>query len=177
MNEPCIQKEDLEILLPLVEKLKPKAILEIGTYKGGSATMWKNKFKPKVLITVDIERLAKLKNCNYLTGLPSQDPRVFEQISNILGGREIDLLFIDGDHNYEAVKRDFEIFEPLVRPGGMIVFHDILYRYDDGDVPKLWKEIKRNYNYIEIAQNHDTTGVGVITKGRLYERTYHGNIT
>jgi len=36
----------------------------------------------------------------------------------------IDLLFIDGDHHYEAVRRDFEDWYPFVRPGGLIVLHD-----------------------------------------------------
>lgn len=36
----------------------------------------------------------------------------------------IDVLFIDGDHDYEAVKRDIANFFPLVRSGGYIGFHD-----------------------------------------------------
>jgi predicted O-methyltransferase YrrM len=43
-------------------------------------------------------------------------------------GRQIDLLFIDGDHVYEAVRADFEAWRSLVRPGGLILFHD----YDAG---------------------------------------------
>lgn len=37
---------------------------------------------------------------------------------------KIDLLFIDGDHTYEAVKQDFEEWFPFVKKGGVIVFHD-----------------------------------------------------
>jgi len=42
-------------------------------------------------------------------------------------GTPIDLLFIDGDHVYEAVKQDYQSWKPYVRPGGLLVFHD----YDD----------------------------------------------
>lgn len=38
----------------------------------------------------------------------------------------IDLLFIDGDHAYEAVKRDWEEWSPHVSPAGRIAFHDAL---------------------------------------------------
>ncbi|SFM74862.1 class I SAM-dependent methyltransferase [Thermodesulforhabdus norvegica] len=38
--------------------------------------------------------------------------------------RPIGLLFIDGDHRYESVKRDFQYWEPHVLLGGLIVFHD-----------------------------------------------------
>ncbi len=35
-----------------------------------------------------------------------------------------DLIFIDGDHAYEAVKKDYEDWYPLLEPGGYIAFHD-----------------------------------------------------
>jgi hypothetical protein len=38
--------------------------------------------------------------------------------------KEIDYLFIDGDHTYEAVKRDFEDWYPYVKNGGIISIHD-----------------------------------------------------
>lgn len=47
-------------------------------------------------------------------------------------GYEIDLLFIDGDHSYEGVKRDLAWIQ-YVRPGGYVVFHDC-YDYDDPSV-------------------------------------------
>jgi predicted O-methyltransferase YrrM len=36
----------------------------------------------------------------------------------------IDLLFIDGDHTEQGVRRDWELFSEHVRPGGHVVFHD-----------------------------------------------------
>jgi hypothetical protein len=32
-----------------------------------------------------------------------------------LGGERVDFIFIDGDHTYEGVKRDFEMHSPLMR--------------------------------------------------------------
>jgi predicted O-methyltransferase YrrM len=39
----------------------------------------------------------------------------------------LDLVFLDGDHSYEAVKADFFRVEPWVAPRGVIAFHDHLY--------------------------------------------------
>jgi MMP 1-O-methyltransferase len=39
--------------------------------------------------------------------------------------KPIRLLFIDGDHAYEASRRDFELWSPFVVPGGVVCFHDI----------------------------------------------------
>lgn len=36
----------------------------------------------------------------------------------------IHLLFIDGDHHYETVKRDIEGWTPKVVIGGIVIFHD-----------------------------------------------------
>lgn len=38
--------------------------------------------------------------------------------------KKIDYLFIDGDHNYNPVKQDFEDWFPHVSDGGIIAFHD-----------------------------------------------------
>jgi hypothetical protein len=42
----------------------------------------------------------------------------------------IDLLYIDGDHRYEAVRRDFADWSKHVVPGGRILLHDS--RREDG---------------------------------------------
>jgi predicted O-methyltransferase YrrM len=39
----------------------------------------------------------------------------------------IGLIFIDGAHEYEAVKQDFELWYPKVIQGGVIALHDFCY--------------------------------------------------
>ena len=38
--------------------------------------------------------------------------------------RQIGLLWIDGDHSYQGVKRDFECWEPHLTPGARVAFDD-----------------------------------------------------
>ena len=38
--------------------------------------------------------------------------------------KKIDFLFIDGDHNYEGVKADWNLYSPLLTRGSLIAFHD-----------------------------------------------------
>lgn len=54
--------------------------------------------------------------------------------------RPIDILFIDGSHEYEDVKADFFAFYPFVKPGGIIALHDIRGMWTG--VIKFWAEIK-----------------------------------
>jgi len=57
-----------------------------------------------------------------------------------------DLIFIDGDHSYDGVRRDFELYQDLLSPRGYIVFHDIdpehVFRDGaGGQVYKFWQDI------------------------------------
>ena len=63
----------------------------------------------------------------------------------------IDMIFIDGDHSYEGVKRDWELFSPFVRQFGVVVFHDTMwdlnpqspYSRSDMGVPAFVEELRR----------------------------------
>ena len=91
-----------------------------------------------------------------------------------LGDDKLDLLFIDGDHTYEGVKKDFEMYSPLVRVGGLIAFHDICFHphFPDCKVDKFWKEIKVNYEHWEYIDPQDDTwgGIGVIRNKALPQK-------
>jgi predicted O-methyltransferase YrrM len=56
------------------------------------------------------------------------------------GGKPVRLLFIDGDHAYDATKQDFDLWSPFVAPGGLVAFHD--YGAWDG-VTKFVDELAR----------------------------------
>ena len=37
----------------------------------------------------------------------------------------LSLVFFDGDHSYDGVRRDWESFRPLLAPGAVVAFHDV----------------------------------------------------
>lgn len=47
-----------------------------------------------------------------------------QDVTNEISEGELDFVYIDGDHCYEAVKRDIEIFYEKVKSGGLISGHD-----------------------------------------------------
>lgn len=123
----------------------------------------------------------RFDHCHFIRG-DSHDLKTAEKVFDIvipdwenIGGEEdetegLDFLFIDGDHTYEGVKRDFEMYSPLVKKSGLIAFHDIndTQRHRDRNVyvGKFWNEIKDNPDYeaVEFNSNLDWAGIGVLVK-------------
>ena len=61
--------------------------------------------------------------------------------------RTIDFLFIDGDHSYAGVKRDWDLFSPFLAPFGVTVFHDATWglhepNRPDMGVPRFVEELR-----------------------------------
>ena len=88
-------------------------------------------------------------------------------------GAEIDVLFIDGDHAYDGVKRDFEIYSPMVGPQGVVAFHDIVTHanHRGSEVDRLWSEIKNDHSFREFKAPGDWGwgpwgGIGVLEMQR-----------
>jgi predicted O-methyltransferase YrrM len=177
------RKSEIYALAEEVRSRNPKIIVEIGTYRGGTFFIWvRSNPNLELIISIDlpdgafgggydvrrqrlyrqflndrIECKAEFLRTN------SHDPKTFSKVSEILMGRDIDFLFIDGDHSYEGVKQDFDLYSPLVREGGLVAFHDIVTKVDAHEVYRFWDEIKNQYRYKEFIENPDgKMGIGMI---------------
>lgn len=71
----------------------------------------------------------------------------------------VDLLHVDGFHTFEAVKHDFETWLPKVRPGGIVLFHDIAARQKDFGAWRYWEELSPRYESFAFWHGY---GLGVI---------------
>jgi hypothetical protein len=60
----------------------------------------------------------------------SRLPSTFASVKDALGGREVDAVFIDGDHTAPAVLCDYTNCEALVQDGGVMLMHDSVWEGD-----------------------------------------------
>ena len=92
-------------------------------------------------------------------------PPALPEVLEALGGAEVDVLLIDGDHTYEGAKQDFDDYAPLVREGGLVILHDTIPNpsYDWIKVPELWEELTAVYGGEAIEDDGQWGGFGVIT--------------
>lgn len=177
---------EIRSLLELLMEKNVKRFMEIGTGHGGTLFLCCKAFgKGSVGISVD------MPGSNFGGGYPHYKERIFqtfaakgqklhllredshaqstlEKARELLGGEKLDFLFIDGDHTYEGVKKDFEMYSGLVKKGGAIAFHDIApHAPETGcEVDRYWNELKRGNRHREFIENKKQGwgGIGVIFK-------------
>jgi cephalosporin hydroxylase len=185
-EEVNVNQLESEILtfIEVLKKDPPNIVLELGTFRGGSLYMWTTVAKEgATLITVDMPACkhrdampAAMEDFIKSFGIPrgqeihivrgnSQTEETLGKVKAVLKGRPVDFLFIDADHTYKSVIRDFELYSPLVKKnGGIIAFHDIMPAVYCGytfGVHTLWAELKKTYKYMEIVENRRQVGCGI----------------
>jgi predicted O-methyltransferase YrrM len=168
-------------LLNELSRNPPRRVLEIGTAGGGTFYLLARvATKDAVLISADLPhgqfgggypkwRGRLIQSFGYddqkvhLLAVDSHAPETLQQIRALLKPHELDFLFIDGDHRYEGVKADFEMYSPLVRPGGLIGFHDIVPGPPDkaGGVAVFWQELKQQFPAREFVADWKQGGYGI----------------
>lgn len=115
---------ELAVFLKLLAGLRPKIVVEIGVAEGGTLWAWQ-RLAPTV-IGVDIApRVTAPTDALLITG-DSHDESTAGAVEDALVWDPIDCLFLDGDHSYDGVARDYWRYAPLVRRGGLVAFHDII---------------------------------------------------
>lgn len=179
-----IRSEILGLLEELEKNNRPKSIIEIGTARGGTLFLFTRVATDNAtFISIDLmdrdylggypewktdfyRSFAQKKQKIHLLRADSHDTATFEDVESILGGNKVDFLFIDGDHTYNGVKRDFELYSPLVRSGGIVAFHDIGEpKEGTHGVNEFWKEIKDRFDHREIIEDRKQGWAGI---GLLY---------
>jgi hypothetical protein len=86
----------------------------------------------------------------------------FDEACLQFADESVDLLHINGMHTYDAGKHDFWTWLPKVKPGGIILLHDIVVRHGDFGIWRLWDELRS-----EFPKNfafHHSCGLGVLQK-------------
>ena len=206
-------REELSQLAQTAAKPAPETVLEIGTSNGGTLYTWARYLSTaETIISLDLpngrfgggysEEKTKLYDCfarrdtdMHYVRRNSHNPKTKDKITNLVVENDpdgtVDFLFIDGDHTYEGVKQDFEMYADLVSDGGIIAFHDIVEHPDQEEVVKqrsaeepgieerhlnwgefsktcnvhkLWAEIRDEYDTEEYVSHPKQTwgGIGVV---------------
>ena len=180
---PIQRRSEIVRFLQLAAAEPPRTVLEIGTAEGGTLLLLSQAAgDDATVVAVDarddtrslrsyvryrrrrhlFESFARRGQRLVYLPLDSHSPATVERVRQVFERRPVDLLFIDGDHSAAGVAADYEMYSPLVRPGGFIGFHDIVPGRPEavGGVPEFWQRIKTD-DAVEFVEGWDQGGAGI----------------
>lgn len=180
--KPLQVKSEVLAFCKAVQELSPRRLIEIGSAMGGTLFLLAHILKPEKIVSIDLPGGAfgggypswKIpfykslgnKGAIKLIRADSHDKNTVFKTKSFIHG-DADLLFIDGDHTYLGVKKDFQMYSPFIHKGGLIAFHDIV-THDDRTgcgVDRFWNKIKSSYKFDEIVESRNQRWAGI---GLLY---------
>lgn len=159
-----------EQLLRLFDRRAPRRVLEIGSDFGGTLYGWIQHAPVGSLIVnvddrcVDAETWqAWARERGSTLHTIRGDSRDAATIDAARHHAPYDWIFIDAEHSYAFVSLDWRNYGPMVKPGGVVAFHDINERNGYG-VSQLWREIQAQGEVTQEinAQLPSLCGVGVV---------------
>ena len=160
---------EFDHLLALVEREKPRRILEIGAMYGGTLQHWLKIADSVVVVddrmlgAQDWERWADVEGTDLsLIQGASQNPSVVSTARKL---GPYDFVFIDADHTYDSVSADWNNYG-VGAP--MVALHDILPRPNYG-VSQVWESLRDHgakwveiCHYATLPGNEGPCGIGVV---------------
>ncbi len=85
----------------------------------------------------------------------------FDEAIAKFADESVDLLHLDGLHTYQAVSHDLRSWLKKVKPGGIVLIHDVMVRHADFGVWKLWDELASSGEHFVFRHSW---GLGVFRK-------------
>lgn len=180
--QPFQNRDEITDFAQIARSTKPKIVLEIGPGNGGSLFLLSRAATPDaILVSIDLPAgglfgaghpkwmdkifalFAMESQSIHLVRGNSHESSTQNEVERILNGKEVDLLFIDGDHTLEGVKADYVMYSRLVKKGGVVALHDILPRSVESgtQVSGFWDEVRGNYENTEIVRPKGA-GIGIL---------------
>lgn len=165
----------------LFKLMQPRLYVELGVFHGDSycaacqcvkslslptrmvgIDCWKGDIHTGSYGNVILRDLEQHHNPRY-AHFSSLEQGFFEEKRPLFEDGSIDVLHIDGEHTYEAVRRDFETWLPKVARNGIVLFHDTdVFDRPDFGVWKLWDELSKRHPSFRFTHCH---GLGVLSVG------------
>ena len=169
-------RSELIEFLSLLRAERPRCVLEIGTGQGGTLYLLSWAAAPDArILSLDLREQSRSRRFLYRSfararqhlaawTVDSHADETREEAERFFGGSGLDALFIDGDHSYAGVRKDYDLYAPLVRLGGLIAFHDIVDGPETsvGEVPRFWREVRGTLrDPVEIVESWSQGGFGI----------------
>jgi len=173
--------EHIPFAFKLVEVVRPRVIVELGVHSGNSFCAFNQAIKMLNLTSscygVDTwlgDSQAGFYDSNVFEVLSKyveehyQESAVlmkctFDEALATFEDNSIDILHIDGLHDYDSVFSDFQKWKRKLSEFSVILLHDTQVMYEGYGVKQFWHEIRNDYQNFEFD---NCNGLGVLLYGK-----------
>ena len=123
LDAPCA---DFFFLLNLARSLKPRRILEVGTFRARTTCALKLNCPDAHVVSYDIAAIESPYRSRLLgqAGVELRLGSFASAGSSLIAEEKYDLIFVDGSHTYADALADSRIAIEIVSPSGIVVWHD-----------------------------------------------------
>ena len=120
---------DLWTIQETIAEIKPALLIESGTNRGGSSLFYAHLFDligAGRIITIDVEKLHDLKHprITYLLGSSTAEGVISECRRQAAAATGPVMVILDSDHSEAHVRRELDLYAPLVTPGSYCLVQD-----------------------------------------------------
>lgn len=119
--------DDLILQQQIIWNTKPDILVEMGTWRGGSALFYAD--VGVEVVTVEIRRRVKPwpqhDNILHLHG-DSTDPAIRDRVYQACEGKKV-MVVLDSDHHKQTVLAELEAYGELVSPGCYLIVEDTAF--------------------------------------------------
>ena len=147
------------------QNLSEFVIVEIGAYTGQSTTMFADEAKLVISIDPFINDYDDKDDACYAADIPTEvygkfleNINSYKNISHIrmtsddaiktLANLKVNLVYIDGVHTYDQVKKDIENYRHIVKPGGLLCGHDYS---NEGNLVGVYKAVNEAFGKPDLT--------------------------
>jgi len=161
MKTAASSPEKCRVLFRMVQRLKPRTLLELGTSCGlmsgylASADQQSKLYTLEgnpalVKIAKELASVMKLTNIEFVTG------KFEDTLSSVLDKvPTFDFIYLDGDHRGEAVVKNCNLIIPRLSESAVIVIDDIRW---SGDMLDAWRLVK-SHHAVNAALDYFSFGI------------------
>lgn len=185
-DKPSAWRGHIDFAYQLVADMKPRVIVELGVMYGHSFFSFAQSVKDhnigSVLYGIDTfegdrftgtytQEVRDVVDNVIEEVFPELDIRIIQGTFQEVAGKvkhKIDLLHIDGSHDYESVRKDWDTYSPKLRKDAVVLFHDT--QVTDFGVNRLFTELKAEYPQYQFQERIESYGLGIIYTGDTYKQ-------
>ncbi|QDM17946.1 class I SAM-dependent methyltransferase [Tardiphaga sp. vice278] len=164
----------------LIDALRPKVFVELGTHKGYSfaavcqavarfqidsrcfaVDTWQGDEHAGFYPDAIFDEVSTYLNEHYSSFARLVRSTFDEALPHFEDGT-VELLHVDGRHHYDDAKHDYKSWISKLAPNAVVLFHDINVRERGFGVYQLWDELKKQHQHFEFLHGN---GLGVLGLG------------